>query len=172
MFISEVRNLARFCNFGDSLDAMIRDRLVCGINDEQIQKRLLSEGDKLTLAKAMTFAQAIETATKDAQLMQPQSAPIQTVQDNPLQQGDPQKKSCYCCGRLGHSLANCHFKTAKCHNCHKVGHLKKTCTAGRTAKDVRQMTEDSPPLSDCESSEYTIYTEFIIKQAYPSASND
>ena len=74
-FISEVRDLARFCNFGDSLDAMIRDRLVCGINDEQIQKRLLSKGNKLTLAKAMTFAQAIETATKDAQLMQPQSTP-------------------------------------------------------------------------------------------------
>ena len=71
MFISEVRDLAQFCNFGDSLDAMIGDRLVCGINDEQIQKRLLSEGDKLTLAKAMTFAQTIETATKDAQLMQP-----------------------------------------------------------------------------------------------------
>ena len=34
MFISEVRDLARFCNFGDSLDAMIRDHLVCGINDE------------------------------------------------------------------------------------------------------------------------------------------
>ena len=30
---------------------MIRDRLVCGINDEQIQKRFLAEGDKLTLAK-------------------------------------------------------------------------------------------------------------------------
>ena len=54
--------------------------------------------------------------------------------------------------------ANCHFKTAKCHNCHKVGHLKKTCTAGRTAKDVRQVTEDSPPLSDSESLEYTLFT--------------
>ena len=43
MFISEVRDLAQFCNFGDSLDAIIRDGLVCGINDEQIQKLLLSE---------------------------------------------------------------------------------------------------------------------------------
>ena len=157
-FISEVRDLAQFCNFGDSLDAMIRDRLVCGINDKQIQKRLLSEGDKLTLAKAMMFTQAIETATKDAQLTQPQSASIQTVQDNPPQQGDLRKKPCYRCGRLGHSPANCRFKTAKCHNCHKVGHLQKTCTAGRTAKDVRQVIEDSPPLSDSESLEYTLFT--------------
>ena len=70
-FILEVRALACFCNFGKSLDSMIRDCLVCGINDEQNQKRLLSEGDTLTLTKAMTLAQAIETATKDAQLMQP-----------------------------------------------------------------------------------------------------
>ena len=156
--ISEVRYLARFCNFGDSLDAMIRDCLVCGINDKQIQKRLLSKQDKLTLAKAMTLAQANETATKDAQLMQPQSAPIQTVQDNPPQQGDPWKKPCYRCANLGHSPANCGFKTAKCHNCYKVGHLKKTCTAGMNAKDVRQVTEDSPPLSVSESSEYTLFT--------------
>ena len=109
---SEVRDLVRFCNFDYSLDAMIGDRLVCGINDEQIQKHLLSKGDKLTLAKAMTLAQAIETATKDAQLIQPQSTPIQTVQDNSPQQGDPLKKLCYHCTKLGHLPAKCHLKTA------------------------------------------------------------
>ena len=159
MFISEVTALVRFCNFGSSLDAMIRDRLVCGINDEQIQKQLLSEGDTLTLTKAMTLAQAIETATKDTQLMQPQSAPVQIIKGDLPQRGySEQKKLCYHCATPGHSLAVCHFKTAKCHNCHKVGHLKKACTVGRTAKDVRTVTQDSPPLSDSESSEYTLFT--------------
>ena len=60
---------------------MIQDRLVCGINDNQIQKRLLSEGDKLTLAKAITIAQAIEMAMKDAQLLQPQSALVNTLRE-------------------------------------------------------------------------------------------
>ena len=55
-FISEVKALARFCNFGNSLDAMIRDPLVCRINDEQIQEHLLSEGETLTLTKAMMLA--------------------------------------------------------------------------------------------------------------------
>ena len=117
----------------------------------------MSEGHKLTLAKAVTLAQAIGTATKDAQLMQPQSTPIQIVQGNPPQQGNPQKKPCYRCAKLGHLPASCHFKTAKCHNRHKIGHLKKTCTAGRTAKDVGQVTEDCPSLLDSESSEYTLF---------------
>ena len=29
-FVAEVRSLSEFCNFGDTLDVMFRDRLVCG----------------------------------------------------------------------------------------------------------------------------------------------
>ena len=38
---------------------MIRDRLVCEISDEQIQRRLLSD-NKLTLTKALELAQSME----------------------------------------------------------------------------------------------------------------
>ena len=40
-FVAELRALPEFCNFGDSLSLMIRDRLVCGINDENTQRLLL-----------------------------------------------------------------------------------------------------------------------------------
>ena len=30
-FVAELRALAEFCNYGDSLETMIRDRIVCGI---------------------------------------------------------------------------------------------------------------------------------------------
>ena len=36
-FASELRSLSEFCNFGDTLEVMIRDRLVCGISDDAIQ---------------------------------------------------------------------------------------------------------------------------------------
>lgn len=35
--IAELRALAKFCDFGDTLSLMIRDRLVCRINDENTQ---------------------------------------------------------------------------------------------------------------------------------------
>ena len=50
---------------------MLRDRLVCGINDNSIQKRLLVEGDKLTLATAVTLAQSYESAVHDATMLLP-----------------------------------------------------------------------------------------------------
>ena len=44
-YVSELLGLAQFCNFGESLDLMLRDCtcLVCGISDEAIQCRLLME---------------------------------------------------------------------------------------------------------------------------------
>ena len=62
-FIAELRLLSEFCNFGDTLDVMIRDRLVCEINDVTIQKRLLAEPG-LTYKKAVKIAQAAETAAQ------------------------------------------------------------------------------------------------------------
>ena len=38
-FVSELRTLAQTCNFRDSLGDMLRDRLVCGINDA-LQKQV------------------------------------------------------------------------------------------------------------------------------------
>ena len=43
---------------------MLCDRLVCGINDDAIQRRLLSE-QNLTFDKALTTAQGLEAAAKN-----------------------------------------------------------------------------------------------------------
>ncbi len=63
-YVAELRKLAQDCNFGDTLTVMLRDRLVCGVNDDSIQRRLLSE-DGLTFETALKKAQAIETANKN-----------------------------------------------------------------------------------------------------------
>ena len=68
-YVSELRGLAQFCNYGDSLQTMLRDRLVCGINDESIQRRLLAE-TALTFKKALELAQGMETVAKNVREMQ------------------------------------------------------------------------------------------------------
>ena len=49
-YLSELCVLSEFCEFGPSLIDMLRDRLVCGVGDQSIQKKLLAE-DNLTLKK-------------------------------------------------------------------------------------------------------------------------
>ena len=47
-------------DFQNTLEEMLRDRLVCGINDEQIQRRLLAESS-LDFKKTMKLATSMET---------------------------------------------------------------------------------------------------------------
>ena len=62
-FIAELRSLAEDCEFGETLHDMLRDRLVCGVNNARIQKRLLQETN-LKFEVALKIARAMETADK------------------------------------------------------------------------------------------------------------
>ena len=65
MFLAELRHLSEGRGFGITLDEMLRDRLVCGVRDIRIQRRLLAE-PKLTLKRVLDLPLAIEAADKDA----------------------------------------------------------------------------------------------------------
>ena len=56
---------------------MLRDRLVCGINDQRLQRRLLAE-PMLTFEKAWELAQASETAERNAKQLE-KAAPATAV---------------------------------------------------------------------------------------------
>ena len=59
--MAELRSLAEFCNFGASLNEMLRDRIVCGINSGKRDYWL-----KELTVKAIDLAQGMEMATKNA----------------------------------------------------------------------------------------------------------
>jgi len=63
------RFLTPFCDFGDNLDNMLHNRLVCGINHKQLQWRLLAEPN-LRFANAMEIAQTYESAMQDVRHFQ------------------------------------------------------------------------------------------------------
>ena len=42
-FVMDVKKLAKSCEFGDSLNALIRDRLVFGVFDKSLQLKLIKE---------------------------------------------------------------------------------------------------------------------------------
>ncbi len=65
VYVAELKKLSEHCQFGDGLNDALRDRLVYGISQESIQKRLLSEAD-LTFKRAVEIAVAMVTAARDA----------------------------------------------------------------------------------------------------------
>ena len=63
-YVAALRELSEYCNYGDRLHEMLRDRLMCGVNHDTIQRKLLAETD-LTYEKAYTLAQGIEASKRD-----------------------------------------------------------------------------------------------------------
>ena len=121
------------CEFGDYLNQALKDRLVCSIRSENIQKYLLIKAG-LTLTQAVELAQGIEAAHQNNPFMKGKTeGPISKVthEQRSANTGDKseqhKRKKCYCCGKQGHAAAECQFKNFKCHKCGKIGHIAKVC---------------------------------------------
>ena len=96
--MAELRRLSDDCEFGDTLSVMLRDRLVCGIKDERIQRRLLQDTD-LTYDKAMSTARAMETAARNAEELQKPASGEEVREVHKTQESrvESQKSKCYRC---------------------------------------------------------------------------
>ena len=68
-YLAELRRLASTCKFGNFLNEALCDRLVCGLREETMQRRLLAE-PKLDLKRVCELAQGIVVALKDAKEIQ------------------------------------------------------------------------------------------------------
>ena len=64
-FVADLRRLSIKCEFGDFLDQALRDRFVCGVRNEALQRKLLTESD-LTIKRAQELAQSMESADLNA----------------------------------------------------------------------------------------------------------
>ncbi|XP_035245407.1 uncharacterized protein LOC118211929 isoform X2 [Anguilla anguilla] len=64
-YVGVLKKLAEHCEFGDYLDEVMRDRFVCGLRNEAIQQRLLTE-KSLTFRKAVEVAVSVDTVTRES----------------------------------------------------------------------------------------------------------
>ena len=153
-YVAALRALSEHCEYGDSLKLMLRDRLICGINHEGIQRRLLSEKN-LTFNNALEIALAMEAATKDTKDLQGASSTATlTLQLHYVTTGlnspgkfkgsgkatqslhrRPQNRSqtrntranptCYRCGAT-HLASECRIINVECRRCKKLDTLQKS----------------------------------------------
>lgn len=107
-FVAVLKQLSEHCEFGRSMSDTIRDRLVCGMRSEAIQKRLLTESN-LTLQRAIEVSTSMEMANKDAQQLSASTKvhKVSTWLKNKAGGGKP----CYRCGKPGHQAESVGAKT-------------------------------------------------------------
>ncbi|KAL5468747.1 hypothetical protein EMCRGX_G029860 [Ephydatia muelleri] len=159
-FVAELRKLSEHCEFGNTLEDMLRDRLVCGIRNARVQRRLLAESG-LTFAKAFELTLAAELAEKNAlDIQRPgDGSPIHTIQKQTGTERRPIR-----CSRCGgrHNASECRCKSIVCYNFGKQGHLARVCVNRRESGGARsgyKGTESHPdkeqPVEKTET--YTLF---------------
>ena len=67
-YVTRLRQLVKGCNYGELSDRMIRDRIVAGIRDDELRKKLLEERE-LTLKLAVDKCKIHESSNKQLQGM-------------------------------------------------------------------------------------------------------
>ena len=146
-FIAGLRKLTEHCKFGETIDDMMRDRLVCGIKEEKIQRRLLAEPD-LTYKRAVELALAFESVSKNtldlnSRVSERETTAVHRVNTPPKM---PQLE-CYRCGGR-HQPSWCRFKETKCYNCEKKGHLEKMCRGQKKTSEKAESARDERSLNN------------------------
>ena len=153
-----LRKLSEHCKFGTNLNDTLRDRFVCGLKSETMQKKLLTEVD-LTYENAVKIAVSMESASKDVQELHGKSEhvhklksqkfkqpkPPQKKPQQKLKQKEPQnssKSKCTHCNRTNHASKDCRFKDATCYQCKNKGHIVPACTRNRESVHQFVETED------------------------------
>lgn len=145
-YVSAIQQLAAKCHFGAYLNDALRDRLVCGLNMEETQRKLLSTGHlTYELAKHIVFQDA---AVREQSRVLAQATSINSVRTaNFCRQGAPgkgrhqskqkspptgkdlkkqSKPKCVNCFGY-HVIADCPAKHWQCYACGRNGHVAKKC---------------------------------------------
>ena len=143
-YACKLRRLAKYCDFGTTLNDMLRDIFVMGVRNNHLGERLLAEDpSKLTFEEACKKAEAFERARAERQTVLPRtSTELHQVSS------EPSKTLCYRCGRPDHLASDprCPARKATCRMCQKIGHFQAVCRS-RNGKNKLPLSRQ-PALRD------------------------
>lgn len=150
-FVAKLLELAECCNFGENLESRLRDRIVGGIKDLGVQKRLLMES-KLTLQQAIEMVTAGESSERHMDKIRNGNSKFEELASvhainkahkkkkdtySKSQMHDKSEKPCFRCNG-SHSAHRCRFKEATCNYCEKKGHIERACLSKKKSNRNKQ----------------------------------
>ena len=147
-FATELRTLSAECEFENLIDSLIKDMIICGVNDKALRERMLRER-KIDLKKAIELGQAAEQTKQHAKQLSNQmnrslnkmtrcskeskkqsvaaAAPGDTEEKQHKHDRSRMIKHCkFCTGN--HPRGHCAAFGQKCNKCHQNNHFAKCCT--------------------------------------------
>lgn len=153
-FLLDLKKLVKNCGYTDK-NRMIRDRIVSGISDERLRRKLLETSD-LTMDKSIEMARTSELTKKHANEMQKHATTHTSVDAVGRQSNQRNKQSarsgnvnkdkkfgesnnaqnkinCKFCKSM-HIYGRCPAFGKKCNNCGRMNHFSVACATRKYAK--------------------------------------
>ena len=130
-YVTELKLLAKTCNFGTLRDSLIRDRIVCGLNDASMRERLLRE-KKLELDVCVQLCRAAELSRENCRTI---AGPTMEEEVHAVSGGGAARQNytrntveCKFCGRTHErDKRKCPAFGKKCKTCGKDNHFSIVC---------------------------------------------
>lgn len=146
-FAANLKHLPSTCNFGTHLNEALHDRLVCGLRNNEIQKKLFTEEHNFN--EGLKKALGAEVAEKDVATLSQEAATLVNKLDSegcptfrprrpprppgkgkgkksPNQNQNNSTSECLSCGKTGHPRSQCN-RNYTCHACGRSGHITDAC---------------------------------------------
>lgn len=167
-FITDLRKLAKDCEFGELKESLIKDRIVCGLRDKELTMRLLRQ-DNLDLKTAIDMAKAHEDSVANTQKMS-KATNIEKIQASKV--GNTKQEMyklnvCRFCGRQ-HPFkkpTDCPAHGKVCYNCNKVNHFATKCKETQK-REARQTIRNNIKYvnvedNDSDTTEGSLHSYFV-----------
>lgn len=143
-FYSALRKLVKNCNYKEAEDRMLRDRIVMGVRDKNLQRKLL-ETSKLSLQLAVERSRAAELSQEHANLIQKNEETLKVdavrnqqfeakynnnyIKNNNIKRQTNYNTQFYQCKKCNteHGPRQCPAYGKTCSKCHKMNHFAPGC---------------------------------------------
>ncbi|KAL9696639.1 hypothetical protein quinque_016218 [Culex quinquefasciatus] len=124
-FINRARAMVKECNYGDLEDEMLRDKIITGIRDMSLKKKMI-ETENLTSVRVIEMCQAEEATRFEMERNRLLGAEQHSV--NKIAGDRHQNKRCSFCGKAYHTnLLDCPARGATCNYCQLKNHYETVC---------------------------------------------
>lgn len=138
LFIRDLRNRARTCNFGVMEYSMIRERVVYGTSSEKVREKLLRDNE-ITVAKAEQVCKAAELSVAQYEVWRQEHRQVHRV--NKTNKEQPSTFRCRTCGRE-HGRRNCSVFGCTSRRCGGKNHFAARCMNAKDVAEVESGEED------------------------------
>lgn len=163
-FLLELKTLSKTCEFAEP-EGMVRDRIVLGINDKQLQEKLLTF-EELPLDKCVNLCRSHEITKSQVKILQEGAKEISIDavkkrfgQKNDAKEMEKEEYWCRRCRRK-HEFKKCPAYGKQCENCGELNHFKIACRVnGAKTEEVQVVQDEVGEFFVGSSEEWTVNVE-------------